>query len=610
MEHHSRVISRTASRALALAFVLFVSACGGGGGSGGGSTPPPTTPPPTTPPPTTPPPPTANRAPTAANDILQVSNAGVASLNVLANDNDPDGDTLTVSITAQPFVGTAAVNSNGTVAITGLPSGFRGVTRFSYQVRDPAGLTSSASAAVFVDTQPFRLAFVAADAADAPTDLYVTDFAASPVKVATLSTTAQRQVSYRTSRTGATVAFVRADPANVAATEELYYVRTQPLGQPVRVTLPSGASLLRSGGPQFALSPDGRWLVVVAGSANTQTLHVLDVNAGATTLTPVSVADAPVVRRLQFSNDSAFVYFFGAATTSGAERGAIWRMPLDRSSAPVRISAAASASSGVIVYRVLNSGNVIAGRENLGAANQFVVIDPAQPGQERVVSHAPTGGAQVDATALTLSPDESRFTYSEFLSGVPATYLATVAGPAPTTPLIPRSGATCNVPAAIAPDNATLLVVRTPSCGGGAVTARLFEVPLSGPYVETNVVEVPAPATLEPFFGYDGTRDRVVLERSIESNQELGNQAHVILRSSFGGTATTKIGAPDRVTPFRNYAAVGRGVVVFGERPAGQNASFPPLLANTSAPDRTFALSSGVAVPVDGPGAALLETGP
>jgi Tol biopolymer transport system component len=609
MQHHPRVDSRTASRALALALVLFVSACGGGGGGGGGSTPPPTTPPPTAPPPTTPPP-TANRAPTAANDVLQVTNAGIASLNVLANDVDPDGDALTVSVTAQPFVGTAAVNANGTVAISGLPSGFRGVTRFAYQVRDPGGQTSSASAAVFVDTTPFRLAFVAADSATAPIDLYVTDFAASPVKVAALSTTAQRQVSYRTSRTGATVAYLRADAANVAGTEELYYVRTQPLGPPVRVTLPAGASLFRSGGPQFGVSPDGRWLVLVAGSGNAQTLHVLDVNAAATTPTAVSVADAPVVRRLQFSADSRFVYFFGAATAAGTERGAIWRMPLDRSSAPVRISAATTASSGIVVYRVLASGNVIAGRENVGAANQFVVIDPAQPGQERVVSHAPTGGAQVDATALTLSPDESRFTYSEFLSGVPATYLAPIAGPAPTTALIARSGATCNVPAAIAPDNATLLAVRTPSCGGSAATVRLFEVPLTGPYVETNVVEVPAPATLEPFFGYEGTRDRVVIERSVELNQEPGNQAHVVLRSQFGGTATTKLGAPDRLTPFRNYAAVNRGVVVFGERPGGQNVSFPPVLANTSAPDRTYALSSGIAVPIDGPGASLLETGP
>ncbi len=606
MEHHSRVRARTASRAGALALVLLLAGCGGGGG--GGSSAPPTAPPPTTPPPTTPPP--TNRAPVAANDVLQVTGAGVASLNVLANDSDPDGDALTVTITTQPFVGTAAANSNGTVAITGLPSGFRGVTRFTYQVRDPGGQTATANAAVFVDTPPFRLAFVAADAPNAPTDLYVTDFAAAPAKVATLSTTAQRQVTYRTSRTGATIAYVRADPANVAATEELWYVRTQPLGQPVRVALPSGASLFRSGGPQFALSPDGRWLVVVAGSGNAQTLHVLDASAGATNLTPVGVADAPVVRRLQFSADSRFVYFFGAASASASERGALWRMPLDRSSAAVRLSAPATATSGVVVYRVLNSGSVIAGRENAGGANRFVVIDPAQPGQERVVSHAPAAGAQVDTTALTLSPDESRFTYTEFLGGVPATYLAPVAGPAPTAPLIARSGSTCNVPAAIAPDNATLLAVRTPSCGGAAATVRLFEVPLTGPYVETGVVEAPAPATLEPFFGYDGTRDRVVLERSIELNGELGNQAHVVPRASFGGTATTKLGAADRITPFRSYAAVNRGVVVFGERPGGQNVPFAPMLANTSAPDRTYALSSGVAVPIDGPGATLLETGP
>jgi hypothetical protein len=65
---------------------------------------------------------------------------------VLANDADPDGDPLTVSITTQPFVGTAAVNSNGTVA---------------------------------------------------PTDLYVADSAAAPTRIAALSTTSQRLVTFR-----------------------------------------------------------------------------------------------------------------------------------------------------------------------------------------------------------------------------------------------------------------------------------------------------------------------------------------------------------------------------------------------------------------------------
>jgi len=104
---------------------------------------------------------TVDQPPTASNTIVRVDGAGLAKINVLASAVDPDKDTLTVTILTQPptGAGTAAVNADGTVALTGLAA-FKGVTHFTYQVKDPTGKTANAAAAVFVGTDPFRAAFV------------------------------------------------------------------------------------------------------------------------------------------------------------------------------------------------------------------------------------------------------------------------------------------------------------------------------------------------------------------------------------------------------------------------------------------------------------------
>jgi hypothetical protein len=609
MHQISRISRRVAPRLSALVLVLLAGACssGGGGslGSGGdASPPPPTPPPPVTPPPTPPPPPppTPNRAPTAVNDIVEVTNAGVASIDVLANDSDPDGDPLTVTITEQPFVGTAAVNSNNTVRIDGLPPGFRGLTRFAYQVRDPSGLTATANAAVFVDTKSYRLAYVVDEERSGGGDLYLTDFAAPAARVATVLQGALRQATFRAARSGTTLAFTRADPANPAATEELYYVRTTAGANPVRVTLPAGAVVYRSGGHQYALSPDGNWLALVAGGGGTQTLHLLDVRTGGGTPTAVSVAEAPLASSLQFSADSRFIYWFGRASTSTA-RGALWRVPVDRSAPPTRISAPATADAGIVNYTLLQTQPlVLAGRETTAGANAVVAIDPAQPGTERVLSHSPSGGELIDPTGITISPNEQRITYSAVLDNQRATYVANVSGAPAARLLIARSGDGGAIPAGIRPDNAALLFVRLGAVQNGQAVLRYLEGPLDGAFTETPVAEAAAPfvpPTASIFAGYDGSNDRVVFERGIETPDQLGNEARVAQRSGFG-VGSTKLGAEGQFSPLRNYTAIERGAVILGERPPGSTAGLQPVLINTAAPDKPYALSPGVAVGVLG----------
>src|SRR5207302_1671455 len=56
-----------------------------------------------------------NRAPTATEDGATTSQNAAATVAVLANDSDPDGDALTVSSVSAPVHGTATKNGNGTV---------------------------------------------------------------------------------------------------------------------------------------------------------------------------------------------------------------------------------------------------------------------------------------------------------------------------------------------------------------------------------------------------------------------------------------------------------------------------------------------------------------
>ena len=129
--------NRSIKFATAVILAIGVCACGGGGGSSG------------------------NQAPAAAGDMVRADGADLDSIDVLANDSDPDGDALTVSIEEAPSVGTATVNADGTIGLAALPSGFKGLSQFKYRVSDPDGLSDVASAAVFIGADPFRVAFAA-----------------------------------------------------------------------------------------------------------------------------------------------------------------------------------------------------------------------------------------------------------------------------------------------------------------------------------------------------------------------------------------------------------------------------------------------------------------
>jgi PKD repeat protein len=93
----------------------------------------------------------APAAPDAADDYLDAAPTGV--LDVLGNDEDGDGDTISVSANSQAAHGTVDCAALGGCTYTA-ESGFEGDDEFTYTVRDATGLEETATVFVTVSALP------------------------------------------------------------------------------------------------------------------------------------------------------------------------------------------------------------------------------------------------------------------------------------------------------------------------------------------------------------------------------------------------------------------------------------------------------------------------
>jgi subtilisin len=110
--------------------------------------------------PATPPAPPVGSPPVANNDSATTPEDTAADVNVLANDTDPDVDSLGVSSVTTPAHGSASINADGTVRYT--PSAnYNGADSFNYTITDGNG--NSASAGVSLTVNPVNDAPVAND---------------------------------------------------------------------------------------------------------------------------------------------------------------------------------------------------------------------------------------------------------------------------------------------------------------------------------------------------------------------------------------------------------------------------------------------------------------
>lgn len=93
-----------------------------------------------------------NQAPTAVGDKASTATNEPVTITVLANDSDPDGDSLDVTAVSQPPCGTVTINADDTVTYD--PSeNFKGNCSFEYTVSDGRGGEDAASVRVRVGKQ-------------------------------------------------------------------------------------------------------------------------------------------------------------------------------------------------------------------------------------------------------------------------------------------------------------------------------------------------------------------------------------------------------------------------------------------------------------------------
>ena len=109
---------------------------------------------------TNPPPPPDNGAPIAAPDSATTAEDSSVDIPVLANDSDPDGDTLTVTAAGAPSHGSTAAQPNGTVRYSPAAN-YAGPDSFDYTVDDGGG--HSATGTVSVTVTPVNDTPVATD---------------------------------------------------------------------------------------------------------------------------------------------------------------------------------------------------------------------------------------------------------------------------------------------------------------------------------------------------------------------------------------------------------------------------------------------------------------
>jgi parallel beta-helix repeat protein len=90
-----------------------------------------------------------NRVPIATSDTVTTSAKSSVRVAVLANDSDPDGDSLTITSVTQGAGGKVTINTDGTITYTPTTN-FVGSDSFSYTINDGHGGTATATVKVTV----------------------------------------------------------------------------------------------------------------------------------------------------------------------------------------------------------------------------------------------------------------------------------------------------------------------------------------------------------------------------------------------------------------------------------------------------------------------------
>jgi hypothetical protein len=525
---------------------------------------------------------TLDRAPTANNTVVRADGAGLGTINVLQNAADPDKDTLTVTILTQPptGAGTASVNTDGTVSLAGL-GGFKGLTQFTYQVKDPSGATADAVAAVFVGTDPFRAAFAADAAANGSNEVYLTDFAAQTPVVMTAATQGNlRLKGFAISDNGTTLVY-RTEDTTSAATTSLSFVKTATPTQATAIPLPSGTVpvLDSKSKDQFIVSPDGQWIAVIAGQGSSDSLYVLNI-ATPTVVSQVQPTGVAYATLPTFSLDSKSIYFLATGDAADTHKS-LYYASLSSPAQTTLMSGLtdpATTSDDVSAYSVSPDQTRILLQAIRGGKPGVFFVAAQHPGVENQINE-PVVGQSVGGSTIGLpagrggSTTVSRVVYKVqgFSLTHPAGIYVAEVSLTPNERLAIQNSSTQVQVIGLRPDDAAFLYTT------------------DGAQVSEAIIDAAGGQTVGAGNGgwYDSTGNIVLLSQPVP---------YQVLESTSRGVfgTTQRVGTTSLATLYNDVSGFDRGVAIIGQ---GPTSGTPPAtstlqLVNALAPQGLLPLAA------------------
>ena len=265
-----------------------------------------------------------NTALTAVGDEAATAVDTAVDINVVANDTDPDGDTLSVTEVTTPANGTAAIVPGSTTTVTYTPNaGFNGTDSFDYTLSD--GTDTSTGTVVVTVGPPAKPTGLAAAAGDTqatltwadPSDASITGYEYLRIQAAKLTASeeaAYDQFGYSVAVDGDTmVVGAEGDDSDKGAA----YVFTRQSGawsQVAKLTASDGAA-----NHKFGTSVAVDWDTVVVGAG---WAYANDTESGAAYVftkpaTGGGWADATETAKLTASDGAAFDVFGGSVAVAG-----------------------------------------------------------------------------------------------------------------------------------------------------------------------------------------------------------------------------------------------------------------------------------------------------
>ena len=318
------------------------------------------------------------------NDFLSVPAGNPVVLDVLANDSNPDGEALTLTVEPNTlYFGQSASVVNGRIEVT-MPTDFVGFSRVDYRAVNAAGDGGTATAVFFVDTQPFRVVYTSNEETGR-FNAYVHDLI-SPRRVSSFDGASSLFLGPTlVSKNGATIVYEAGMSGvnNVYTSREIWAAPIDGSAAPHRITPELQTGEVLHG--RSLISPNGRWMIYGIAANGTEKLFLADLHAGgATTEIPLPTGAARIesdFNGLVFGPTSQFVYY-SASFGSGPQRGmASYRFSVSNPTAtPVRLSAAAAAGRFAGVISIAQDESRIVQTSFASGAWAIERVDTAQPG--------------------------------------------------------------------------------------------------------------------------------------------------------------------------------------------------------------------------------------